>query len=379
MLVIFCSGDVALSVTNSTEARDAGDSELPKLEAGLDVSKMAVLTQRLESGGHPNLHMVLVEHRGELVYEKYLSGGDQVWGSAIANQREFDRSSLHGLFSVTKSVTSLLLGIALGDEFEAALERPILDYFPEYADRVAEGAQRVTLYHVLTMTAGFAWNEMTEPYTSSANDGLRMFYAADPVEYVLTRPLSSEPGESWYYNGGMTMVLAALTEKLSGRPLVEFAFDRLFKPLGISEGDAEWHGEGIWRLRQTLPAAADGLRMKASDLSKIGVLVLNRGEWRGQQIVPEEWVHVSTRRQTEQTFSIWSRDGIYGYGFHWWPANFSGEFGEFSAIAAVGHGGQRLFIIPEKELVVTIFAGNFGNGLYRVSEQVLAEIVAAAP
>ena len=66
LLVIFCSGDVALSVTNSTEARDAGDSELPKLEAGLDVSKMAVLTQRLESGGHPNLHMVLVEHRGEL-------------------------------------------------------------------------------------------------------------------------------------------------------------------------------------------------------------------------------------------------------------------------------------------------------------------------
>ncbi len=276
-------------------------------------------------------------------------------------------------------MTSLLLGIALGDDFAAALDRPILDYFPELLGEVAPGVERVTLHHVLTMTAGFEWNEMTVPYTSHLNDARRMHNTPDPVRYALGKPLYSQPGERWFYNGGMTLVLAAVIEKVSGQDFLEFAYQALAVPLGIGESEVEWHGLGIWRNRSTLPSASSGLRASGRNLLKLGALVLDQGRWRGRQVVPRKWIEISTRRHTEQSFPNWSLDGIYGYGYQWWHGNFTGSYGEYSAIVGVGLGGQRLFIVPERDLVVTIFAGNYDTGLWRVSEQVMARIIAAAP
>lgn len=378
LLLLACSSNNSVSLTNSDTQRDDDWPTTTLDESGFDLVKMQQLTQRLESAWHPNAHMVLVAYQGKLVYEKYLSGDDESWGVQVG-LREFDENSLHDLRSISKSVTSLLLGIALGDNFEAALSRPIIEYFPEFAEQVADGVERVTLHHVLTMSAGFQWNEMEVPYSNLNNDERRMYHVADPVQYVLSKPLYSEPGERWYYNGGMTMVIAALIEKISGQPFLEFAHEKLSAPLGISEEYVEWRGLGIWRSRISLPSAASGLRTRIRDLAKIGALMLNDGRWQGQQLVPREWVRLSSQRHMEQTFPNWSLDGIYGYGYQWWPANFRGEYGEFSALAGVGYGGQRLFVIPEKDMVVTIFAGNYGNGIWRMSEQVLAEIVAAAP
>jgi len=135
LLLMACSGSAPVSVTNSSEARDADGSISAAPQIGLDPAKMELLTQRLEFGWYANVHMVLVEHNGELVYEKYLSGDDQSWGVSTGH-REFNSTSLHDLRSISKSVTSLLLGIALGDDFESALGRPIIDYFPEYAEQV---------------------------------------------------------------------------------------------------------------------------------------------------------------------------------------------------------------------------------------------------
>jgi len=377
-LLLACSSSYPVSLTNSDAQRDDGWPIGTLDESGFDLVKIQQLTQRLESGWHPNAHMVLVAYQGKLVYEKYLSGDDEVWG-VQAGRREFDKNSLHDLRSISKSVTSLLLGIALGDNFETALSRPIIEYFPEFAQQVADGVERVTLHHVLTMSAGFQWNEMEVPYSNLKNDARQMYLAADPVQFVLSKPLHSEPGARWYYNGGMTMVIAALIEKISSQPFLEFAQQKLGGPLGISGKHVEWRGLGIWRVRASLPSAASGLRTRVRDLAKIGALMLNDGRWQGQQLVPREWVRLSSLRHTEQTFPNWSLDGIYGYGYQWWPADFRGEYGQFSAIAGVGYGGQRLFIIPEKDMVVTIFAGNYGNGIWRMSEQVLAEILAAAP
>lgn len=379
LLLLGCSSIAPVSLTNQSSERD-NEWRIENLEdSGLDVEKMQQLTQRLKSGWHPNAHMVLVEYGGKLVYENYLSGEDESWGQPVG-YRVFAADSIHDLRSISKSVTSLLLGIALGDDFETALSRPIIEYFPEFADQVAPGVEQVTLHQVLTMSAGFKWNEMVMPYAYEKNDERRLYDEPDPVQYALTRPLHTKPGESWYYNGGMTMVVAALIEKISGRPFLEFAREKLGDPLGISKSDMEWRGLGIWRSRPTLPSAASGLRATARDLAKIGSLVLNEGRWKGRQIVPRAWILASTQRHMEQSFpTIWSLYGIYGYGYQWWHGNFSGEYGDFTAITAVGYGGQRLFVIPEKKLVVTIFAGNYGNGIWRMSEQVLAEIVAAAP
>ncbi|MBT8437655.1 MAG: beta-lactamase family protein [Gammaproteobacteria bacterium] len=373
-----CSSVAPVSLTNQSSERDNEWPTANLEDSGFDVEKMQRLTQRLESGWHPNAHMVLVEYDGKLVYENYLSGEDENWGQPVGH-RVFAADSVHDLRSVSKSVTSLLLGIALGDDFETALSRPIIEYFPEFADQVAPGVEQVTLHQVLAMSAGFKWNEMVMPYANKKNDERRLYYAPDPVQYALTRPLHTKPGESWYYNGGMTMVIAALIEKISGKPFLEFAREKLADPLGISEADVEWRGLGIWPSRPTLPSAASGLRATARDLAKIGSLVLHEGRWKDRQIVPRAWVLASTQRHMEQTYPGWSLDGIYGYGYQWWHGNFSGEYGDFTAITAVGYGGQRLFVIPEKKLAVTIFAGNYGNGIWRMSEQVLAEIIAAAP
>ncbi|MCP4981315.1 MAG: serine hydrolase [Gammaproteobacteria bacterium] len=378
LIILGCAGSTSPSLTNSPEQRD-NDWVTTTLEAsGFDSAKMAVLTQRLKSGWHHNVHMVLVEHDGRLVYEKYLAGKDQSWGADLGH-RVFKQDSRHDLRSVSKSVTALLLGIALGDDFEDALQRPVIEYFPEYAAQVAPGVEAVTLHQVLTMSAGFEWNEMEVPYSNNQNDEIRMYYTDDPVQFVLTRPLRDPPGESWYYNGGMTMVLAALVEKISGKPFLEFARETLTEPLGISDKDVEWKGLGIWRSNVSLPSAASGLRMRARDLAKIGSLMLHDGRWNGRQVVPQAWIRVSSERHMEQNRPKWSLEGIYGYGYHWWHGNFKGEYGDFSAIAGVGYGGQRVYIIPERKLVITIFAGNYGNGYWRTSEQVLADIVAAAP
>jgi CubicO group peptidase (beta-lactamase class C family) len=377
-LLLACSSCTSVSLTNSDAQRDDDWPTATLDESGFDLVKMQQLTQRLESGWHPNAHMVLVAYQGKLIYEKYLSGDDEIWGVQVGH-REFNENSLHDLRSISKSVTSLLLGIALGGNFETALSRPIIEYFPEFADQVADGVERVTLHQVLTMSAGFQWNEMEVPYSNLNNDARQMYLASDPVQFVLSKPLYSEPGERWYYNGGMTMLIAALIEKISGQPFLEFAHEKLGEPLGISEKYVDWRGLGIWRARPSLPSAASGLRARGRDLAKIGALVRNDGRWRGRQLVPGEWVRLSSQRHMEQTFPIWSFNGIYGYGYQWWQANFRGEYGEFSALAGVGYGGQRLFIIPEKDMVVTIFAGNYGNGIWRMSEQVLAEIMAAAP
>jgi CubicO group peptidase (beta-lactamase class C family) len=223
---------------------------------------MQRLTRELEQGVYPNTHIVLVEHGGRLVYEAYLAGADRSWGEPLGH-REFDADSLHDLRSVSNSVTALLLGIALGDDYEDALSRPVIEYFPEYAASVPPGVETITLHQVLAMSNGQRWNEMELPYSSRRNDEVRMYYQADPLAYVLGKEMRDLPGESWYYNGGTTMLLAAIVVRLSGMEFLDFAHQALFEPLGIGAQDIEWRGLGIWRQRPRLPSAAPGLRMRA--------------------------------------------------------------------------------------------------------------------
>ena len=378
LVVLACAGIEPASVTNPPVGRDGGWQIGSLQAAGFDGEKMQQLESKLQSGGHPNAHAVLVEHAGKLVFETYLAGEDRSMGESLG-YREFDLASLHDLRSISKSVTSLLLGIALAEDFETALSRPIIEYFPELAGEAASGVDRITLHQVLTMSTGQQWNEMEVPYSSRDNDEIRLYYQPDPLPYVLGKPVLRIPGEDWYYNGGTTMLLAEIIVRVSGMEFLDFAQQALFDPLGIEPANVEWRGLGFWWQRPRLPSAMSGLRLRARDLAKIGSLVLHQGRWANRQVVPRAWVRVSSQRHMEQTFPIWSNDGVYGYGYQWWHGRFSGDFGELTALTGVGYGGQRLFVIPGRDIVVTIFAGNYGSGHYRVSEAILAEVVAAAP
>jgi CubicO group peptidase (beta-lactamase class C family) len=354
----------------STEAEDSlhalhAWSRGELADAGFDPAALEQLVVDIDRGMFGNTHALLIEHDGALVFERYFPGADERWGEPIP-LRMMGPDSLHDLRSVTKGVTSTLLGIALGDDFQEAVARPIADYLPALAAEAA--AREINLHHLLTMTAGLRWNEMTVPYTDPMNDEIRLYEARDPARYVMTRPAARPPGDTWYYSGGTTQVLAAVISELTGQRLDEFARERLFEPLGVSE--FEWLGPEGWTPDN--PAAMSGLRLRPRDLAKIGSLYLHRGRWRGRRVVPEAWVERAMARHVEE-IGDWSDGGIWGYGYQWWVGDLpTGE----RVVAGVGNGNQRLFILPAERLVVTVLAGDY-NVFEGHGERILDRVLAA--
>jgi CubicO group peptidase (beta-lactamase class C family) len=214
-----------------------------------------------------------------------------------------------------------------------------------------EGWDNVTLRHLLTMTSGIRWDE-TRPWSDPKNDEPHLVTEADPVRYVLSKPIASPPDTIWVYNGGGTELLGNIVERTSGQSLEEFAGDVLFKPLDVT--DFEW---------KTYPpngkiAAAGGLRLRPRDAAKIGQLLLDDGAWNGRQVVPPDWIMQSVvpRFQAVGYFG-----GTLFYGYQWWLGRSLANGREVKWIAAFGWGGQRIFVVPELALVVMITAAQYGE------------------
>lgn len=351
---------------------DDGWSTVKPSVANLDPAALGQLTKAIQSGVIGNIHAVLVEHDGRLVYERYFSGPDERWGRDIGTVN-FDRDTLHDLRSITKSVTSALLGIALGGKHREALDRPIISYFPDLQSQLGTGVQGITLKHVLTMTSGLDWNEMTVPYTSADNDEIRLYYTTRPVAMVLGRPVRGPVGEKWYYNGGLAQVVAGLIRRETGLRLDTFAQRELFEPLGIEK--FEWLGSPKWS-RETSPSAASGLRLRARDLAKFGSIFLRQGTWNGRQVVPADWVELSTQTHVDKI--PWGRrTGSYGYGFMWY-SGVTLNHPKYRLVRAAGNGNQRIFILPQLRLAITILAGSYNDFSGSSDADILNRIIEAA-
>ncbi len=180
----------------------------------------------------PGLHAVVVVRGGETVLEHYRKGRDFAWGNSLGVV-EFGPSTLHDVRSVTKSVTALLYGIALGAGLVPGPDEPLLRHFPEYPDLAADpGRARLTVEHALTMSLGLEWREDL-PYSSPANAEIAMERAEDRYRYVLERPITDPPGTRWSYCGGASALLGRLIAVGTGQPLDAYGKDVLFGPLGI--------------------------------------------------------------------------------------------------------------------------------------------------
>ena len=263
-------------------------------------------------------------------------------------------STKHDLRSISKSVVSALTGIALSEGAIKSLEQPVIEWFPEYPELNTPDRRRVTIGHVLSMTSGLRWNEEV-PYTDPKNDEIRMTRDAQPLRYALSVPFGTDPGTDFNYNGGLTQVMAAVIERATKTQIEDYARTKLFEPLGIT--DFEWVGD-----LAGMPSGASGLRLRPRDLAKFGSLYLHGGQWNGRQVLPEEWVARSTRRQ----FRFRPRTGIdvggeFGYGFFWWYNCYPTPPGLIEARTGVGNGQQRVFVLPGLDMVVTILAGRYND------------------
>jgi CubicO group peptidase (beta-lactamase class C family) len=314
--------------------------------AGLDSRQLSGIGIAVRNGRLRNLHGVVVMRSGRLVFEQYFTGHDERLGVPLG-QVAFGPDTLHDVRSVTKSVVSLLYGIALEDAHVPPLECALLEALPDYPDLEGDPARmRIRVKHALTMTMGTEWNEGI-PYSDPRNDERRMAVAADRYRFVLDRPLTTPPGERWNYNGGATAVIAALVARGTGRPLLDYAKERLFDPLGIEHLD--WMSDDGRE-----PSAAAGLRLRPRDVAKIGQLVLDGGRWGDRQVVPAAWLKESVEPRIDV-------EPLVRYGYFWWLG--AASVGDIPApwIAAFGNGGQRLFVLPELELVVAVTAGRYNQ------------------
>ena len=320
---------------------------------GIDSAGLSNLTKSIRAWPELGIHAVLIERGDKLIYEEYFDGFDERWGEPLGRIK-MTAETKHDLRSVTKSVVSALVGIALAEGKIASLDEPLIKWFPEYPELDTPERRRVTLAHVLSMTSGLQWNEDV-PYNDPRNDEIRMTRDAQPLRYALARPFTVDPGSDWNYNGGLTQVMAAVLERATKMSLEDYARVKLFEPLGIT--DVEWVGD-----LAGMPAAASGLRLRARDAAKFGSLFLNGGKWNGKQVIPGSWIELSTRRH----FRFRPRTGPdaggeFGYGYFWWYSCYPSAAGLIEARTAVGNGQQRIFVLPGFDMVVTIFAGRYND------------------
>jgi CubicO group peptidase (beta-lactamase class C family) len=308
--------------------------------------RLCALRDKLATSNSPNVHAVVLVRNGTLLFEHYRKGYDEKWGRPIG-EIEYAPDVKHDVRSISKSVVSLLVGIAVDRGLIRSVDEPVFTFFPEFASLRTPAKDRILVRHLLTMSSGIKWDE-ARPYTDPENSERRMILAPDSHHYAFEQPMAAEPGKVWNYNGGSTTLLAAIVEKATGTPLLDFARESLFTPLGIT--DVEW-----LNMPNRQPAAASGLRLRPRDLAKIGQLFLTEGSWNGKRVVSTTWLHESI----EPRFTGWNGNR---YGYQWWLGRSAVKDRIIDWTAGFGLGGQRLFILPTNDAVVVITAGLYKRG-----------------
>jgi len=298
----------------------------------------ALLGQMLDAIDEQNLNIdsVLVVHNGYIVTEKYY--------------RPYKQDTMHDVYSITKSVVSALIGIAIQTGYIDSVDDLVLDFYPERTFENDDALKRsITLEHLLTMSSGLEW------------DWDEMVSTRDWVQYTLDQLIVSEPGTEFYYSSGSAHVLSAIIQEASGMNTHDFAQLYLFDPLGIS--DVRWKTD-----LDGIPKGGWGMAMKPRDMAKFGYLYLNQGQWDGRQIIPAEWIKASTQRhiQVPEPLEPWD---LY-MGYLWW-------LHEDGPYAAHGTKGQFIYVIPESDLVV-VFTADITDAKYPQPQLLIRDYIIPA-
>ncbi|TLM99908.1 serine hydrolase, partial [bacterium] len=297
---------------------------------------------------------VLIIRHGHLIYERYFNPNYGV-------------NSIHILHSVSKSFTSAIIGVAI-DKGLISLDDKVVSFFPDRAIENLDSRKRaMTVEHLLTMTAGFQWDEWSWSYDDPRNDLNQMRSAPDPYKFLLDKPMAAQPGEQWAYNTGCTDLLTEILRRATGSNILDYGREYLFDPLDID--DVTWYKDDRGNY-----LGGSGLALTPRDMAKFGYLFLNNGTWNGEEVLNSNWVARSTSPHIRGTGI---ELGLYkgqGYGYLWW------SLPEIGVYYAGGRHEQSIYVVQDLDLIVVMTGSVPDNlsGIFPVDSYLLLRYILPA-
>ncbi|WP_456438743.1 serine hydrolase domain-containing protein [Psychroserpens sp.] len=325
----FCYGQNSYIYSKPKDLKDGWKTNDLKSQ-NIDTTLVYTMFSQLNNRKN-KIQSVLLVKDGQIIIEEYLNG-------QVSDQK-------HDLRSATKSIRSILLGIAIDKGFIDNVNDPISKYLksPIPKKNLDERKEKITIKHLLTMSSGLDCNDWDK---KSKGQEDKVYKKKDWIQYTLNLPMVNEPGTVSNYCSMGTILLAEIISQASEMTIDKFAEQYLFKPLDIS--NVCW---GHTSSKKIIPSAKR-LYMTSRDMAKIGQLILNKGKWNEKQIVSKKWIEESTMPKTKIT--------KIDYGYLWWNIPFIVNEKIFISKTALGNGGQYIFVFPELDLVA-VFTGSAYN------------------
>ncbi len=358
---VFAFAICPLAAAAQTQMANGDLTEIGAADSGLSEARLRAMSTAVRSAEFKKIGSILVAHHGKLAYEDYVEG---------------DAGTLRDTRSATKSITDVLVGIAIQEGKLSGVDARVLALLPDRARRLQNPDPRkatITVEDFLTMSSPLECDDWND---ASRGNEERMYLVEDWVQFILDLPIRGhmhvgeqveQPpyGRYFSYCTGGVFTLSEILEKATGMRADRYAQQKLFMPLGIT--NVQWVYSP-----NNIPQTGGGLRLRSRDLLKIGQLYLDGGRWQERRIVGEEWVRSSTRPHARI-------DETTEYGYLWWLKPF--KFGEKScpAFFMSGNGGNKVVVVPQLDLVAVITSTNYNTrGMHEQTEKLLTDYILAS-